>query len=100
MGSGRRPQPKKLGAKLRKIRIGLGLTQEQIATKLRKTPSPPQPAHISRFELGQREPSLAVLLAYARLAGLTMDVLVDDLMELPDRLATTRGSGQSKNVKK
>jgi transcriptional regulator with XRE-family HTH domain len=85
MGSGRRPQPKRLGPKLRQIRIGLGLTQEQMAERLKKTPSPPQPAHISRFEQGKREPSLPVLLAYARLAGVAMELLVDDKVDLPKR---------------
>jgi transcriptional regulator with XRE-family HTH domain len=83
MGGARRPQPKKLGAKLRQIRESLGLTQEEMAQRLRKAPSPPRPADISRFELGLREPSLLVLLAYARLGGVTMEELVDDRLGLP-----------------
>lgn len=39
--------------------------------------------YISDFENGVREPSLPVLLKYARLAGVSMDVLVDDELDLP-----------------
>lgn len=35
---------------------------------------------------GEREPSLIVLLRYARLAGVSMDVLADDGLDLPARL--------------
>ena len=41
---------------------------------------------ISQYELGTREPPLPVLLKYARLAGVIMDVLVDDEMDLPKKL--------------
>jgi transcriptional regulator with XRE-family HTH domain len=36
------------------------------------------PGNISRFEQGLREPPLLVLLAYARVASITIDELVDD----------------------
>jgi transcriptional regulator with XRE-family HTH domain len=38
---------------------------------------------ISGYELGTSEPSLLVLLKYARLAGVPMEVLVDDELNLP-----------------
>jgi len=41
---------------------------------------------VSQYELGTREPPLPVLLKYARLAGVIMDVLVDDEMNLPKKL--------------
>lgn len=41
---------------------------------------------ISAYELGNREPSLMVLLTYARTACVYLDVLVDDALDLPDRL--------------
>lgn len=86
MGTARRPQPKHLAAKLLQIRKALNLTQDQMAKCLEGVPSPPQPAHVSRFENGTREPSLLILLAYARLAGIQMEVLVDDDIELPGNL--------------
>lgn len=84
MGRSRRPKPKHLAEKLRQIRTQLDLTQEQMAERLKKIPSPPDGAMISRYERGEREPSLFALLAYARLAGLIVDVLIDDKVDLPE----------------
>lgn len=86
MGASRRPQPKQLARKLYLIRMGLDLTQEEMAEKLRAAPSPPRPADISRFEQGIREPSLPVLLSYARVAGVLVDTLIDDEITLPHKL--------------
>ena len=36
------------------------------------------PAHISAYERELREPPLPVILKYARLAGISPDVLIDD----------------------
>jgi transcriptional regulator with XRE-family HTH domain len=88
MGTARRPQPKYLPAKLLKIRQSLGLSQEQMAARLQQLKPPPQPGQISRFEQGQREPSLLILLEYARMAGISIDVLADDESELPTKLPT------------
>ena len=86
MGSARRPQPERLPAKLFRIRQLLNLTQEQMAARLQHLGRPPQPGLISRFEQGKREPSLLVLLEYARIAGVSMEVLADDERDLPQRL--------------
>jgi transcriptional regulator with XRE-family HTH domain len=40
-------------------------------------------ASISGYERGEREPPLPVLLAYARLARVPMETLVDDKLNLP-----------------
>jgi transcriptional regulator with XRE-family HTH domain len=82
-GSKRRPRPKRLAKKLLAIREQLGLTQAGMAERLSKIPSPPDGAMISRYERDEREPSLFALLAYARIAGMTVDVLIDDKMKLP-----------------
>jgi transcriptional regulator with XRE-family HTH domain len=92
MGQRRRPRPKRLASKLRQIRAQLGLTQEQMAEALKHIESPPQPGHISEFESGRREPSLLFLLAVARLAGVQMEVLADDGMDLPKRLRAAKKS--------
>ena len=83
MGSSRQ-QPKKLAAKLRQIRLFLGLTQQQMVERLKSDRKALRvyPGNISRFEQGLREPSLQVLLAYARIAGITIDSLADDDVNL------------------
>lgn len=43
-------------------------------------------SHISGYELGMREPPLDVLLQYARVAGVPMEALVDDELDLPGQL--------------
>jgi transcriptional regulator with XRE-family HTH domain len=86
MGQARRPQPARLAIKLRQIRTALDFTQEQMAERLKRTKSPPQPGHISEFEQGKREPSLPVLLLYGRVAGVYVDALIDDDLELPEHL--------------
>lgn len=86
MGTSRRVQPERLAAKLLQIRQRLDLTQEQMVERLKGTKTPVYVGHISGFEKGTREPSLPVLLRYARVAGVSMDVLVDDSLELPDHI--------------
>jgi transcriptional regulator with XRE-family HTH domain len=50
---------------------------------------------ISEYERGTGEPPLPVLLKYARLAGISVDVLIDDELDLPDKLpGKSRHSGQ------
>ncbi len=82
-GSKRRPRPKHLARKLLAIRNQLGLTQAGMAQQLSKMPSPPDSAMISRYERDEREPTLSVLLQYARLAKVPMETLVDDKVRLP-----------------
>jgi hypothetical protein len=43
-------------------------------------------SNISGFEMGEREPALPILLRYARAAGVCADVLMDDELDLPERL--------------
>ena len=42
--------------------------------------------YISAFELGTREPPLPVLLRYAQAAGVWVDVLINDGLDLPAKL--------------
>ena len=83
MGTNRRPQPRRMGAKLLEIRKSLGYSQEQMAKRLDTNRSPVYPTHISEFERGLREPSLLVLLEYARIGGVSTDALIDDKLDLP-----------------
>lgn len=86
MGRSRRPQPKLLAAKLAEIRERLDLTQGQMVKRLGDVGSKLQPGHISEFEGGTREPSLLVLWRYAQIAGVPMEILVDDKATLPKHL--------------
>jgi transcriptional regulator with XRE-family HTH domain len=86
MGTARRSRPERLPAKLRQIRKFLKFTQEQMADRLNERDFSLQPGHVSRFELGLREPPLTVLLAYARLAEVSTDTLIDDAIDLPKQL--------------
>lgn len=86
MGTSRRAQPARLAAKLLQIRQRLDLTQEQMVKHLRGTRTPVYVGHISGFENGTREPSLPVLLRYAKVAGVSTDVLIDDDLDLPDHI--------------
>jgi transcriptional regulator with XRE-family HTH domain len=93
MGSSR-PHTVGLAEKLREIRTRLGLSQAQMVMLLREQslPSPLRvySGNISRFEQSLREPPLLVLLAYARAAGVVVDVLIDARLKLPDKLVPDR----------
>jgi len=75
-----RPRPRKLAKKLRKIRIDLGLTQAEMVKRLRFRGV--YQGHVSEYERGVREPPYPVLLKYARLLGVSTDVLIDDKLEI------------------
>lgn len=94
MGSRRRPQPLRLPSKLLGIRRSLEMTQEQMAGKLETTRSPVYPTHVSEFERGLREPSLLVLLQYARIAGVSTDVLINDALDMPKGLSSGERGGR------
>ena len=82
----RRPSPKRLGEKLLQIRTALELSQTGMVQSLGYEESPLYPAQISNFEQGKREPPLQLLLAYARLANVPLEILADDKLDLPDNL--------------
>ena len=82
MGRVSREKPKRLAKKLLQIRLDLGLSQNQMLDKLELTDKVFRSA-ISGYELGTREPTLLILLKYARLAGVSSDVLIDDDLDLP-----------------
>lgn len=86
MGSARRPRPIRLAVKLRQIRSSLGLTQAEMFERLGDTGTRLRVGHIGEFEMGDRVPTLQVTLAYARVAGIPMELLADDDLDLPERL--------------
>ena len=79
MGQRRRAKPKYLPEKLLAIRQKLGVSQSQLAKLLEFDKGV---ARISEYEHGIREPDLIVLLNYAKVARVSMDVLANDNVEL------------------
>ena len=90
MGRGKRYQPEKLAAKLTEIRKRLDLNQAQMFRRLGETKSKIYASHISSYEMGTREPPLDVLLQYARIAGVLLEVLVDDELDMPEILPSEK----------
>lgn len=80
-----RPRPMRLAEKLRQIRIGLGLSQTQMLERLGYSDSMHY-GRISEYEQDKREPSLMILLAYARAASVHLEDIVDDNFDLPRKL--------------
>ena len=74
----------RLAKKLKKIRQDLGLSQNQILEKLGFADQLFR-SNISQYERGHRVPSPTVLLAYARLANVDLEILIDDELDLPAR---------------
>jgi transcriptional regulator with XRE-family HTH domain len=85
MGSAARQRSKRLAEKLLLIRTALGLSQNAMIRHLSLEADMFQ-GRISSYELGTREPPLPVLLAYARAANVYVDALIDDNLDLPEKL--------------
>jgi transcriptional regulator with XRE-family HTH domain len=83
MGLKTRIKCEKLPKKLKAIREKLGYSQNEMLRALGYEEMFDR-SSISHYESGEREPPLPVLLNYARAAGLTMEVLVDDNLNLPE----------------
>lgn len=85
-----RQKPARLAEKLLEIRGKLGLSQNEIISRMGLTDKLTQ-NRISAYELGEREPPLYVLLAYARAigSGAYLEHLVDDGLDLPEKLPHT-----------
>jgi transcriptional regulator with XRE-family HTH domain len=82
---------------LRQIREAYDLSQAEMVSRLGLNDEL-HPSEISAFERNpankwSREPALPHLLRYARIAGVAVEVLIDDELELPDRLAPDPSHG-------
>lgn len=87
MGNARR-RPQRLAEKLLQVRTALGLSQSDLWRRLGVEDEIPF-KRISDFELDKAEPTLMTLLQYARVAGINTEALIDDSLDLPDRLPDT-----------
>lgn len=87
MGSKPQQRPTNLGRKLRQIRKALGLSQSEMSRQLAAEHSfHTARSRISEYESGAREPPLLILLAYARVARVHLESLIDDEATLSDKL--------------
>jgi transcriptional regulator with XRE-family HTH domain len=86
MGSAPRPRPARLAVKLQQLRMRLGVTQAEMFERLGDTGTRLRVGHVGEFETGERVPTLQVALAYARAAGIPMELIVNDDLDLPERL--------------
>ncbi len=87
MGKRERRKPERLAEKLRQIREALELSQSEMLMRLGVQDEIDYTA-LSKYELGRNEPSLIILLQYARVARVSTDVLIDDEMDLPAKLSS------------
>jgi hypothetical protein len=85
MGKKARMKQERLAEKLLQIRQTLELSQSDMLWHLGFGDTLDY-KRISEYELGKNEPPLAVLLSYARVAGVCTDVLIDDELDLPAKL--------------
>jgi transcriptional regulator with XRE-family HTH domain len=93
MARGPSEKPKRLAEKLLTVRNLLGLSQTEMLKRL-EADDRMDYYRISEFESGKGEPSLLILLAYARAANISTDVLIDDEIDLPARLPSpTKSEG-------
>lgn len=78
-------RPDRLGEKLRHIRLTLKLSQAELhkALGLEKAIAY---TRISDYELDKLDPSLIVLVEYARVAGVHLEFIADDRLNLPKKL--------------
>jgi transcriptional regulator with XRE-family HTH domain len=85
MGTRARHKPERLAEKLLRIREALGLSQNGLIRQMGAEDLIAQNT-VSEYELGKREPPLLVLLKYAEVAGVCLDVLANDNLDLPAKL--------------
>ena len=89
MGGAARERPARLAEKLLQIRNALGVSQGEMLNRLGMGESGYR-HYVSQFETGKREPSLLILLQYARVANVYVEVLIDDELDLPDKLPSAK----------
>ena len=98
MGQRARMKPEYLPEKLLRIRNALGLSQSEMLRRL-GFDEVLDYKRISQFELGNTEAPLPVLLQYARIAGIHLEDLVDDELDLPEKLpGTVRYEGRKRKT--
>jgi len=96
MGKQTRKRPRRLPEKLLEIRQKLGLSQNEMVRRM-GLEDEIERDYISKYERGTLEPSLWVLLQYARAANVSAEALIDNDLDLPEKLPS---KSKSEGVKK
>jgi transcriptional regulator with XRE-family HTH domain len=85
MGTYARRRPERLAEKLLAVREAFGDSQNGLLRRLGLDDEITQ-SDLSAFERGTREPPLHVLLRYSELARVWVNALIDDDVDLPERI--------------
>jgi transcriptional regulator with XRE-family HTH domain len=85
MGASSRARPRFLSSKLRQIREVLGLSQTEMG-RLLGLDNEFARNYVSGYERDTREPTLEVLLRYSEVSGCWINALVDDDVNLPNKI--------------
>ena len=75
----RNPVVRRLGEKIRTLRIHHGITMQGLADKLGTSSG-----YISLVENGQRKPGAEFVFRIAQLFGVSTDILLNDELDLPE----------------
>lgn len=100
MGKQTRQRPERLPEKLLEIRLKLGLSQNGMVRRM-GLEDEIERDYISKYERGTLEPSLWVLLQYARAANVWVDALIDNDLDLPEKIpakSKTEGSKRRRHA--
>jgi transcriptional regulator with XRE-family HTH domain len=85
-----------LARKLRQIRVAMDLSQNEMICKMGLEGSLLR-EEVSDFERNKRIPPLEVVLQYARVANVFVEALIDDQLDLPERMPAKMKSGGMKH---
>ncbi len=83
MAHGKQERPERLAEKLIKIRAKLGFSQSEMAKALERQGARADRTYISRYESEHRVPGLLTVSAYAKIARVSMEQIVNDELDLP-----------------
>ena len=92
MGSAKRIRPERMGTKLLMIRRALGSSLAEMARRLSTDEFEVGRTIISAYEQDEREAPLPILLRYAEVANVYLEVIVDDRLDLPEELPSAKKS--------